>query len=146
MGRTYSPFEKEFMAVARRRLPEGAKTTPSGSATAVLALLADRVDGLSGSEIARRIGHGQANTTNLTLPRLQEMGLVEYDVIPNDHGGRPAHIWRLTQKGRDLGILASVESRSAAGIHSSERNRPMPNLHRKSRGTAGSTRRGRAAG
>lgn len=147
-ARTYSPFEKEFARVVERRLGRSAKTTPSSAATWVLALLADlpRGEGLWGSEISRRIGAGQANTTNLTLPRLQEMGLVEYTEQTNPRGGRPLHVWRLTEKGRDLGILASVESRSTAGVHSSKRDSAMPNVCRKSRRTAGVAHENRAAG
>lgn len=111
-----SGYEKEFAKVVARRLGPSAKSTPSKAATAILALLADLPPGeqVWGSEIARRTGQGQANTTNLTLPRLQEMGLVEFSVQDNPRGGRPLHVWRLTEKGRELGILASVESRAGS--------------------------------
>lgn len=112
-------YRREFAKIVARTLGPCAKSTPSRSATAVLALLYDIAkeqgflrDGLHGSEIARRIGQGQANTTNLTLPRLQEMGLIEFSVQPNPRGGRPLHVWKLTEKGIDIGLLAWVESRN----------------------------------
>jgi len=128
-----SAYEKEFARVVHKTLGYSAKSNPSRSATAVLALLADLGvgEGLWGSEIARRIGQGQSNTTKLTLPRLQEMGLIEFREQTNPRGGRPLHIWRLTEKGRDIGILASVESRS--GIHSAQRSDSVSSVPGQSR-------------
>jgi DNA-binding MarR family transcriptional regulator len=115
---------REWELLVWRTLGRDAKTTPSRAALAVLRVLDKEPGGLWGSEIARRIGQGQPNTTNLTLPRLEQMGLIEYSVQANPRGGgRPLNVWRLTEKGRDFGILASVESHS--GIHSSERSDSM---------------------
>jgi hypothetical protein len=110
------PFFKAFGKRADRTLGQGCKNTPSRSATAALVYLLNNPP-TWGSELARAIGSGQANLTNLTLPRLEDMGLVEYTSQQNPRGGRPLHVWSLTEKGRDIAILAAVESR--AGIHSS---------------------------
>ena len=121
-----SQYKREFARVVEKTLGHTAKSTPSRAATAVLALLYDTwqtavqtsfglTKGLHGSEIARRIGQGQANTTNLTLPRLYQMGLIGFSVQPNPRGGgRPLHVWSLTEKGLDIGLLAYVENRAAS--------------------------------
>lgn len=107
------PYWKAFCRNAERKLGADCKSTPSRSATAVLIYLTEYPP-TWGSEMARSLGIGQANLTNLTLPRLEEMGLVEYTVQTNPRGGRPLHVWGLTEKGRELGILASVECRAGA--------------------------------
>jgi DNA-binding MarR family transcriptional regulator len=127
---------REWEAVVKKRLPEGSKTTPSGAAIRVILCLYKNGP-LWGSEIARRTNAGQSNTTKLTLPRLQEMGLVECEEQTNPRGGRPLHIWRLTEKGRDIGIIASVESGASSGLHSAERSSSVPSVRKQKRRTGG---------
>lgn len=127
LGMRQSSLYREWEQLVWRTLGRDAKTTPSAAAIRVILLLDKEPDGLWGSEIARRIGAGQSNTTQLTLPRLQEMGLIEFSVQDNPRGGgRKLHVWRLTEKGKDIGILASVESR--AGVHSSKRSDPVSGM------------------
>jgi hypothetical protein len=133
-----STYEKAFARVVERTLGHSAKSTPSRAGTAVLALLYEvkagpGMDGLWGSEIARRIGQSQPNTTKLTLPRLQDMGLIEFAVQTNPRGGRPLHVWNLTEKGMDIGLLAWVESRGTAASESAKWDNRVSGLSGQSR-------------
>src|SRR5690349_10078877 len=108
-----SPYKRAFQAQTRKTLGYGVRTTPSSGATkALIGLL--QYGPMWASQLARAIEYSQPNLTNLILPRLEEMGLVVYDRETNPRGGRPLHVYRLTERGEEIAILADTESRAVA--------------------------------
>jgi predicted ArsR family transcriptional regulator len=94
---------------------------PSTGIAAVLLALHRNGPGHGGA-IARAAGQGQGNTTALWLPKLAEHGFVDVlREVPAGEvkagrraGGRPAVIWRLTVRGRELAEALADERERAA--------------------------------
>lgn len=60
-------------------------------------------------DLARRTSRDQGTLSGQWLPKLERFGLVaRADAVPGlggQGGGRPAQLWRLTQRGRELADL-----------------------------------------
>lgn len=65
-----------------------------------------------GSEVARRAGRHQSTVVAVWLPRLCERGFVQasdpVEGLGHQGGGRPARIWTLTERGRELAEALEV--------------------------------------
>ena len=89
---------------------------PSPGIAAVLAAMAE-AGPLHGSALARMAGQKQNNVTTLWLPKLDRFGFVwpvdEVAGLGHQGGGRPAVIWALTAKGRQLAAALRAELVSA---------------------------------
>lgn len=106
---------------ARPRVGPGSvgpgRRRPSAGISAVL--LALRAGPTHGGEVARRAGQDQANTTAAWLPMLLERGFVRVvaEVRAGEvktggrAGGRPARVWALTARGRELVAVLEVSPR-----------------------------------
>jgi hypothetical protein len=100
-------------SVARNRNGEFKdRRRPSPGIAAVLVAMAE-VGPTHGSAIAGAAGQRQHNVTSVWLPKLDSFGFVHrVDTVPglgNQGGGRPAVIWALTGRGRELVAALAAE-------------------------------------
>lgn len=88
---------------------------PSPGIAAVLLALGEPAHG---SAVARVAGQAQNNVTALWLPQLEDRGFAKrVDHVPglgNQGGGRPAVIWALTRRGREL--VAALRAEGRVGV------------------------------
>lgn len=104
-------FTRAYRDACRRAGAAGAWTWTASTVTCeVLACLAEVDEALGGTELARRIGRDPANMTTRTLPRLAELGLLDWDLGESARpGAKVPRVWWLTETGRHLAALAEDE-------------------------------------
>lgn len=103
------PFVLAYREACRRAGASGAWTwRMSPAARIALVHLAEVDEPIGGAELARRAGLDQANTTSITLPRLDQLGLVDWTIgEPACHGAKLPRVWWLTETGAHLAALAA---------------------------------------